>query len=165
MGKKHYQLEKMCPSWFTVQGQTYWLFLVLSSGTVFSIFAETASSPQWWQIQTLIVWSLSSADVSLCSRRGGEQKKEITRGTLRREERKPFPLPIVPRALFNSRLLLFSLGYPARAFPKERIVWWLFWNRGKKVLTKFITISTLQPIVLSFYFYKFLLSRNFFKLI
>ena len=55
--------------------QTYWSFLVLFSGTVFSIFAETASSPKKWQISTSIVWSLFSTEVSLCRREAGEKEK------------------------------------------------------------------------------------------
>jgi len=36
------------------------------------------------------------------------------------KDSRPFPLPIVPRALSVFRLLLFLLGYPAGASAKER---------------------------------------------
>lgn len=69
-------------------------FLFLFSGTVFSIFAETASSPNRWEISTLIVWSFYSSEVSLCGREAGEKEKrkhERDDGRGRRESLFPFP--------------------------------------------------------------------------
>ena len=77
--------------------QTYWSLLVLFSGTVFSIFAETASSPKRWQISTSIVWYLSSTEGGRQERR----KKESTLGTMGRGIKKAFsPSHRSPRFLF-----------------------------------------------------------------
>ena len=94
--------------------QTYWSFLVSFSDTVFSIFAETASSPKRWQISTSIVWSLYSSEVSLCSREAGEkEKRQHARDDGKRKKESLFTFPSFS-ALSIFRLLLFSLGYPAR---------------------------------------------------
>ena len=79
--------------------QTYWSLLVLFSGTVFSIFAETASSPNRWQISTLIVWSFYSSEVSLCGREAGEkEKRKHARDDGRGRRESLFPFPLFPLA-------------------------------------------------------------------
>ena len=58
----------------------------------------------------------------LCHREAGKKKMGSAQGTMgkgKKEERRLFPLPIVPRALGIFRLLLFLLGYPAGASAEE----------------------------------------------
>lgn len=133
--------------------QTYWSLLVLFSGTVFSIFAETASSPKRWQISTSIVWYLSSTEGGRQERR----KKESTLGTMGKGMKKAFsPNPSFP-ALSIFRLFLFSLGYPARASTAKRVMWWLFWNGCEtKNSLQSVHLSELFSVCtfMSFYFHE-----------
>ena len=95
--------------------QTYWSLLVLFSGTVFSIFAETASSPKRWQISTSIVWYLSSTEGGRQERR---KKRKHARDDGKGNEESLFPKPIVPRAFYFSIIPIF-IGLPSESLYGE----------------------------------------------
>ena len=68
----------------------------------------------------------------MCSREAGEkEKRKHARDDGKGKKESLFPFPSFS-ALSIFRLLLFSLGYPARASTAERVVWWLFWNGCEK---------------------------------